>query len=82
MPPQPVSPTTPTTQQQQVNAVSQLNAVSQTLGERAVAHEAEDVVEHRNLVGPDDEGEGAFLSPLRLPQDPWIRLWQRQEAGV
>ena len=48
----------------------------QVLGERPVADEAQHVVEDRRLVGPDDDREGALVTPLRFAQDPEIRLRQ------
>src|SRR5439155_19253669 len=54
----------------------------QILGERAVADHAQDVVVNRNLVGADNEREGSFIAPLRLPQYAMIRLGQRQGAAV
>ena len=46
----------------------------QVLGERPVADEPEHVVEDRRLVRPDDQREGALVTPLRFAQNPEIRL--------
>ena len=47
----------------------------QVLGERAIASdEAQHVVEDGDLVRADDEREGPFVSPLRLPQDAEVWL--------
>ena len=48
--------------------------LGQILGEGAVADEPEHVVEHRRLVRPDDDREGALVPALRLLQDPEVRL--------
>jgi len=53
----------------------------QILGERAVSDQPQDVVVDRHLVGADDDREGAFITTLCLPQDPEVRLWQRQVAS-
>ena len=53
---------------------AQEDLLGQVLGERAVADEAEHVVEDRDLVGPQNQGERALVSPLRLPKNPWIWL--------
>ena len=50
----------------------------QILGERPVPDEPQDVVVDRHLVGAHDDREGAFITTLCLPQDPEVRLWQRQ----
>ncbi|MDX6454470.1 MAG: hypothetical protein QOD48_577, partial [Gaiellaceae bacterium] len=36
--------------------------------------EPQHVVEHRHLVGAHDDGEGALISALGLPQDAEVRL--------
>ena len=52
----------------------------QILGERPVADEPQDVVVDRHLVRAHDDREGALITTLCLPQDPEVRLWQRQES--
>ena len=54
----------------------------EVLGERPVADHAQDIVVDRELVGADDNREGAFIASLRLPQDAVIGLGQRQGAAV
>ena len=56
--------------------------LGQVLGQRAVADQAQDVVENRDLIGADDEGKRPFITFLSLPQDAKIRLLKRQGAGV
>src|SRR5581483_1839608 len=53
---------------------AQEDLLGEVLGERAVADEAQDVVEDRSLVRPDDQREGALVTPLRLAQDTEVWL--------
>ena len=59
---------------------AQEDLLRQVLGERAVADEPQHVVEDRHLVGAHDDRERAFVTTLCLPQDPEVRLRQRQGA--
>ena len=53
----------------------------QILGQRPVADEAENVVVDRPLVGPNDDGERPLVAALGFPEDPEIRLFERQCAA-
>ena len=57
---------------------AQEDLLREVLREGPVAHQPENVVEHRHLICAHDDREGAFITPLRLPQDAKIRLGQRQ----
>jgi hypothetical protein len=53
----------------------------QVLGQRAVAHEPQDIVVDGRLVGTDDEGESPLVTALGLPQNSGIRLLEGHLEG-